>query len=210
MSRLAFWRPPPASEDRWVVVDTETTGLDPQRDALLAIGAVAIHRGRLRPRDRFECTLQHTGPVDRVNVLIHGLGTEARAGGRPAGDALRAWQAWAGEAPRFAFHAGFDRDVLRRALRLAECPSPRRRWLDVGCLAAALHPEMADRRHGLDDWLEAFGLTARERHSAGADALATAELLLCLYADAGRPARLQALESRIQRSRKRPAPGAGA
>lgn len=210
MSRLAFWRPPPASEDRWVVVDTETTGLDPQRDDLLSIGAVAIHRGRLRPQDRFECTLHHVGPVDRVNVLIHGLGTEARAGGSPPSEALQAWQAWAGEAPRFAFHAGFDRDVLHRALRLAECPRPRRRWLDVGALAAALHPEMAANRYGLDDWLEAFGLVARERHSAGADALATAELLLCLYADAGRPATLQALESRIQRSRKHAAHGAGA
>lgn len=210
MSRLAFWRPPPASEDRWVVVDTETTGLDPQRDDLLAIGAVAIHRGRLRPQDRFECTLQHTGPVDRNNVLIHGIGAEARAGGVAPAKALRAWQAWADDAPRFAFHAGFDRDVLRRALRLAECPSPRRRWLDVGRLAAALHPEMASGRHGLDDWLEAFGLVARDRHTAGADALATAELLLCLYADAGRPATLQALEARIQRSRKPPAQGAGA
>jgi DNA polymerase III subunit epsilon len=202
------WRRPPLDESRWVIVDTETTGLDPQRDDLLAIGAVALHRGRLRPQDRFECTLQHTGPVDRDNVLIHGLGREARDGGLPPATALRAWQHWAGDAPRFAFHAGFDREVLRRSLRRAGCPQPRRRWLDVGRLAAALHPELAAGRHGLDDWLDAFGLAVRQRHSAGA--LATAELLLCLYADAGRPAQLQALETRIERARARPVHGAGA
>lgn len=204
------WRRPAVSASRWVVVDTETTGLDPQRDHLLAIGAVAVHGGRLRPQDRFECTVQHPGPVDRDNVLIHGLGEEARASGWPAATALRAWQDWAGDAPRFAFHAGFDRDVLRHSLRRAGCPQPRRRWLDVGRLAAALHPELAAGRHGLDDWLEAFGLTVRQRHSAGADALATAELLLCLYADAGRPAQLQALEARIARARTPLVHGGGA
>lgn len=210
MSLFDRWRRSSVSPDRWVVVDTETTGLDPQRDHLLAIGAIALCRGRIRPADRFECTVRYQGPIDHDNVLIHGLGAEAQAGGRDPATALAAWQAWAGDAPRFAFHAGFDRDVLRRALRHAGHPSPRHRWLDVGTLGAALHPTRAEGLRSLDDWLAEFDLSVRERHTAGADALATAELLLRVLGSAAGTLTVETLEDRVRRARTPRPYGGGA
>ena len=56
---------------RWVVVDVETTGLDPARDALLAIAAVAIHwrdgEPQLVPLDRFECLVRPDRKSTRLN-----------------------------------------------------------------------------------------------------------------------------------------------
>ena len=43
---------------RWVVVDTDTSGLDPLRDRLLAIGGVAVDDRGILLEDSFEIVLR--------------------------------------------------------------------------------------------------------------------------------------------------------
>lgn len=172
---------PDAEAKRWVVVDTETTGLDAARDALLAIGGVALDDEGIRADDSFEAVLRHTGPTDPANVVVHGLGREQLLAGERTEDALRAFHAWVAGAPCAAFHADFDRRVLERAARNVGLPPLSGRWLDLAPLAAALAPEVPRQGTGtLDDWLVAFGLACPGRHNAASDALAAAELLLRL------------------------------
>jgi len=178
---------------RWVVVDTETSGPDPVHDRLLSIGAVALHHGRLHTEDSLELTVADTAPLPSDNILIHGLGAEARAAGLPLREALLHWRRFRGDAALIGFHAGFDRRVLQTAAQRAGLPAEYRRWLDVAALARALHPSAARRCHQLDDWLSHFGLQVLHRHRAAGDALATAELFMHLYADAGRPAQFRSL-----------------
>ena len=45
-------------EQRWVVLDLETSGLNPNRDQVLSIGAVAIEDGAIDFAQQFERTLQ--------------------------------------------------------------------------------------------------------------------------------------------------------
>ena len=45
-------------EVRFIVLDTETTGLDPQKDKLLSFGAVAVQNQQIFLVDRFECIFQ--------------------------------------------------------------------------------------------------------------------------------------------------------
>ena len=168
---------------RWVVVDTETSGLDPQRDRLLAIGGVAVDDGAVVVDDSFEVVVQCDTTSDAKNVAVHGIGQVAQASGVPAVEAIGAFRDWAADAPRVGFHADFDRKVLRTAFASAgiegdDCP-----WLDLAPLAAALQPDEQSRRDAsLDDWLVAFGIECTFRHNAASDALATAELLLRLRA----------------------------
>jgi len=172
---------------RWVVVDTETSGLDPERDRLLAIGAVAVDDDGIRLGDSFEIVLQGTPSGDAANIVVHGIGHGAQAAGMPARGALEAFRGWAADAPRVGFHTDFDRAVLRIAFAGAGLPADDRRWLDLAPLAGALVPEAY--RYGgrsLDDWLAAFGIECTIRHNAAADALATAELLLRLRAIAAK------------------------
>jgi DNA polymerase-3 subunit epsilon len=178
----------PREDDRWVVVDTETSGLDASRDALLAIGAVAIDANGVRAGDSFEAVLRRDGPTDRHNVALHGIGREAQLAGAPCDEAIAAFLAWAGTSPRIAFHADFDRAFLEQAARRANVAVPRARWLDVAPLAAALADEHAhkDQRMTLDDWLAVYGIGCATRHNAASDALATAELVLRLRSDAAR------------------------
>lgn len=184
LRRLLGRDPSPAAEPRrWVVVDTETTGIDAARDTLLAIGAVAVDDEGIRAGDSFEVVLRHTGRTDPANVVVHGLGREQLLAGTPPGEALRAFGAWVAAAPCAAFHADFDRRVLARAARVAGIPALRGPWLDLAPLAVALAPDVPRQGTGaLDDWLRAYGLACPGRHNAASDALAAAELLLCLKA----------------------------
>ncbi len=192
MSGLRSWlsrlRRPAPGTGRWVVIDVETTGLDPSRDRLLAIAGIALQRDAQRLaivlHDRFEVLVHHdAGPPDKPNILVHGIGVGAQRTGAPAPQALRAFQAWAGDAPRLGFHVGFDRAVIERAERDAgvalDRPGSSVQWVDLEPLAALTQPQAKART--LDEWLRHFGIPCLQRHQAAADALATAELLLRLW-----------------------------
>jgi DNA polymerase-3 subunit epsilon len=169
------------------VIDTETSGLDPQVDRLLAIGAVAVDDDGILLDDSFEIVLKGEPSGDAANIAVHGIGHGAQRAGAPAARALAAFRDWAADAPRVGFHADFDRTVLRLAFAGAGVPMDDGRWLDLAPLAAALVPEAY--RYGgrsLDDWLAAFGIECTIRHNAASDALATAELLLRLRAMAAK------------------------
>jgi DNA polymerase-3 subunit epsilon len=169
------------ADERWVVVDTETAGLDASRDALLAIGGVAVGADGIRIDDSFEVTLRNETHADASNIVIHGIGREAQRAGVPAREALAAFDRWVGGAPLVGFHSDFDRDVLRRAFREAGMEKAGERWLDLARLGAALVPGSATQRgRSLDDWLALFHIVVDDRHNAAGDALATAELLLRL------------------------------
>ena len=83
-------------------------------------------------------------------------------------------------------HANFDRVLIGRAADAALGLVPENAWFDLAAIAPALFPAHADRSRSLDDWLERFGIENYRRHDALADALATAQLLLVVLAEARR------------------------
>jgi len=191
--RLRAWQALPAINERaalatarFVVVDVETSGLDARRDRLLAIGAVAVEAGRLRPGEGYDVTVHNPVPSARTNILVHGISPDAQTTGIAADAALMGFLELARHDVLVAYHAGFDRAVLERALREQLGVRLPNLWLDVAHLAPALVPEARPANRNLDDWLVYFGLRAHSRHNAAYDAYATAELLLILLARAAR------------------------
>lgn len=186
----------PIRAARWVVLDCETSGLDPARDRLLAVGAVAVRGGKIELAESFSAVLRQESPSEAANILVHGIGGEAQRNGRPADEALRELAGFLGDGLPVAFHAPFDDAVLRRAMAQvrAQVPAqvpgmtPPRRWLDLAQLASALYPGRVSgplrARRSLDDWLGEFGIACPERHDALGDAVATAQLFLVLLAQA--------------------------
>jgi DNA polymerase-3 subunit epsilon len=170
-------------EQRWVVLDVETSGLDAQRARLLAIAAMGVHRkgGRfvIAPADSFEVVLRYTqaeeGAPDRDNILLHGIGVGAQRDGVARPEALARFVAFVGDAPLLAFHAPFDRTMIDRACRLEGLTVPPNPWLDLEPLAGALMPQV--RARSLDEWMAELGIVCAARHEAAADTMATAELL---------------------------------
>ncbi|WP_349744953.1 3'-5' exonuclease [Roseateles cavernae] len=175
------------AQQRWVVLDVETTGLDLERDRLLAIAAIAVEL-RPEPRillgDSFEILLRQDEarpvPADyKANILLHGIGLAAQRSGVEPATALRAFEQWAGAAPLLAFHAAFDEAMIQREMGRLLGRRLSNRWLDLEPVAAVLHAQ--GRRRSLDEWMAHFGIRCAQRHQAAADTLATAELLLRLW-----------------------------
>ncbi|MDH3311358.1 MAG: 3'-5' exonuclease [Gammaproteobacteria bacterium] len=170
----------PLDQARFLVVDVETSGLDVRKDRLLSIGAVAVEARRLRAGENFESILRREEVSERENILIHGIGPQVQAAGKPPEESLMKFLEFIGKIPLVAFHAGFDQAMLDRNLRETLGVRLPNAWIDLAHLAPALLPEAQLPRAGLDDWLSYFGLRAHARHRAVDDAMATGELFLIL------------------------------
>lgn len=171
-------------QQRWVVVDLETSGLNLNRDQVLSIGAMVIEDGAIDLGQAFERILLRVNNPLNPSVLLHGLGPSAIAAGCDPADALLDFMAFVGDSPLLAFHAPFDQHMLGRALKDSlgyRLPHP---FIDVAALAPMLCPQVNVRDAGLDYWIKHFNLQVEDRHNASADALATAELALILFSRA--------------------------
>ncbi|VVP98520.1 DNA polymerase III PolC-type [Pseudomonas fluorescens] len=181
-------------EQRWVVLDLETSGLNLNRDQVLSIGAVAIEDGAIAFAQQFERTLHRPTQKTNPSVLIHGLGPSALAAGCDPAEALTDLLEFIGDSPVLAFHSAFDQHMLGRALKDSLGYRLQHPFLDVAQLAPLLNPDVVLREAGLDDWIACFGLQVPARHHASADAQVTAELALILFSQARR----QQLDSPLQ------------
>lgn len=176
----------PLEQQRLVVLDLETSGLDMRRDVVLSIGAVVIDQGGIDLGEQFECTLLRPDQEVSEAVLIHGISpSELEAGCDPA-EALLEFMEFVGDSPILAFHAGFDQRMLARALKISLGYKLRHPFIDVAEMAPMLCPDNRPKRNGLDDWTKHFRLQVLQRHHASADALVTAEIALILFSRARR------------------------
>ena len=170
---------------RWIVLDVETSGLNPHSDRLLAIAAVALdvspdfERIAIVIGDSYEAVLKQDLPSSKDNILVHHIGVQAQADGRPPIEVLEEFRAWLGDCPLLAFHSAFDEAMLNRAYALAGLKPLQNEWLDIEPLAkiTGVNPSL----RALDDWLGHFGIECAVRHQAAADTFATAELLMRLW-----------------------------
>jgi DNA polymerase-3 subunit epsilon len=173
----------PAAETRWIVVDCETSGLDAGRDSLISLAAVAVKGQRISPQDCFSAMLRQEQPSGRENILVHGIGRERQSAGESPAAALAAFFAFAGDSPRVAYRAAFDRAFIARSAQHAR-RRDRGRWLDLAQLLPVVFPRQGDATATLEVWLAAFGVSHHLRHDALGDAYATAQIFQIALAEA--------------------------
>jgi len=168
----------------FVVVDTETSGLDARRDRLLSIGACVVEGGCIRLDRGFYRELQQDVASGVDNILFHGIGAGAQLSGAPQVEALTDFLDFVDRRPLVAFNAPFDHAFLARDIRryLGERFAPT--WIDAAELPKALFPREAQVEKTLDDWLQHLAIVDVERHDAQGDAYATAQLFIVLLAKA--------------------------
>jgi len=175
---VSWFRRTPLAGARWVVIDCETSGLDPKQDRLLSVAAVDVTAERIAAGCAYAAVLRQQEPSRVDNILVHGLGGDAQLGGDPAPRVLRELTAFISDAIPVAFHAPFDKAVLAKAFAQAGVRARRKRWLDLAVLAPVLFPDR--KAKDLDSWLAAFAIECASRHEALSDAYATAQLLLVM------------------------------
>lgn len=170
----------PHFETRYVVVNTEASGLDLERDTLLSVAAIAIVEGQILPSDSYFAT----------------LGDQAAA-------ALAGLLEFAGKRPLVVFSADFNRTMLERAFETHLGFTPELIWLDLYVLLPALFPERLARPARLAEWMDVFGIETFQRHHALGDAWVIAQLMLAVQARAlAQGAHSARLLAEIERSRR--------
>jgi DNA polymerase III subunit epsilon len=167
---------------RFVVVDVETTGLDPRRDEIVSFAAVPVEGGRIVAREAVGGLVRPEAPPPGSSVEIHGLRAADLAAAPPAAEALpQLGAALRGRVP-VAHAAWVERAFLGPRLRPLGFRLPRR-IVDTALLWRVL---CVERGEGDPGWSElpavaaALGLPAHRSHEAEGDALTTAQAFLAL------------------------------
>lgn len=194
---LRDYRPPEQSvvldQVRFVVVDTEATGLEIESDRILTVAAIAVRGRALHVEDSLELTIAHDR-VGRDAAPIHGMVTEDLEEGDEEREVIGRFLEFLGSDVLVAHHAGFDHGILSAASKRQGGPELLNLVLDTEWLARRIElgPMNTDTnlRFSLDAVAERFGLETDARHTAAGDTLLTAELLVRLIARMDRHHRL--------------------
>jgi DNA polymerase III subunit epsilon len=169
---------------RFVVLDSETTGLDPRRDRLITIGAVAVIDGEIRLDDSFETLLKLD--YNRASVTVHGITRDETNGGMDEKEALVLFLDYLRDGVIVGHHIGHDVQTLNTACERHFNMQLQNRALDTMDLTLHLNDDgafagrpMAE-GFTLDGLCEMFGIPPHDRHTAGGDAFITAQVFLRL------------------------------
>jgi DNA polymerase-3 subunit epsilon len=165
------------TELAYTVFDTETTGLDPGRDEIVAIGAVRIINGRILQNESFEQLVNPGRNIPWSSVRIHGLRSNMLADQPLISEALPVFHRFAENTILVGHNAAFDMRMLKEkeALTKVRFGNP---VLDTMLLSNVIHP--AQSSHDLEGISERLGVNLIGRHTALGDAIGTAEIFLKL------------------------------
>lgn len=152
----------------YTAFDLETTGLDPEKDAIIALGAVHLLGRRVLHQEVFEALVDPGRLIPEASTQVHGLTWEMLKGKPRLEEVLPAFRAFLEDTVLLAHNGAFDMAFLRR-MGVDQPP-----LVDTLLLAHLLFPDLKD--HRLETLAERFGVPVLGRHTALGDALMTAEV----------------------------------
>jgi DNA polymerase-3 subunit epsilon/CBS domain-containing protein len=162
-----------------VVIDTETTGLDPRKARVIELAGVRLLAGKLTDGDQFRQLLRPADEsIPAETTRIHGIDNAMVAQAPVFADVWPRFHAYLGQAVVIGHTVGFDLAMLKRECDLAALPWVRPRTLDTRLLAQIAAPELAG--YALEKLAAWLGVDVVERHSALGDADTTARVFLAL------------------------------
>jgi DNA polymerase III subunit epsilon len=168
----------PLRKLRYVVFDTETTGIRPSEgDELVAIGAVRIVNGRILTGETFERLINPGRPIPRSSVRIHGITDDMTSDKPSARIVLPQFKNFVGDGVLVAWNAAFDMRFLELKQEEAgvRFNNP---VLDALLLSIYVSHDVVN--PSLLATAERLGVTVTGRHTALGDAMATAAIWMKL------------------------------
>src|ERR1044071_8156390 len=164
---------------REIVLDVETTGLDPiQGHRIVELGCVEL-LNRIPTGSTFHVYLNPDRDMPAEAFAVHGLSTEFLQQHRRFLEVADEFLAFIGDAPLVIHNAGFDHGFLCAELKRAErALIARERLVDTLLLARRKHPAGPNR---LDDLCARYGIDNSRRTKHGA--LLDAEILAEVYVE---------------------------
>ncbi len=171
----------PARDHRYVVLDLETTGLDPRRDRVISVGALRLVEGRIRLGEIFSEFINPGSDVPVESIKIHGIVPGKLLDARPAWEVFDDFLSFIGSDILVAHYAPFDVCLMNRVMRRRYGFELQNMILDTVELARAalIRPDpyginVDGRQCSMEALTQRFGMQMHERHTALGDALTTA------------------------------------
>jgi DNA polymerase-3 subunit epsilon len=169
---------------RYVILDTETTGLDPKiGHRVIDVACVEVINDEITGRE-FQAYLDPERNIDADSVAIHGITNEMVRGKPKFRDVATSFLDFIAGAELVIHNAKFDIGFLNSELALVGIGAIGNAVLDTVTLAKRQYPGQAA---SLDALCKRFGISldTRDKHGALVDSQLLAKVFLYMKADAG-------------------------
>ncbi len=154
----------------FVVIDVETTGLDPEAERICEVGAIRLVGGR--EEGRYQSLVRPDRPVSEGALAKHGLTDETLRGAPLFAEIAADLRRFLAGTVLVAQNAEFDVSFLNAEFRRAGMPPLALPAVDTIVLARRVRPGLAT--YNLDNLARHFNVELRERHRSLGDCEATA------------------------------------
>lgn len=168
--------------NRYVILNTETTGLNPKKDVILSFGAIGVTNDIIRIGDNFEVIiLQYKYLHD--NGLSNEFVIESKLTKLAEYQAIQSLVEYIGNAVLVGHRIHFDIEMINDVLEKMDCGKLKNEALDI----EIMHQKLLDitKSFSLDDLIKHYKIPENERNSASDDAYSIALLFLKLKSRLG-------------------------
>ena len=156
-----------ALPENYIMLDLETTGLDPRYDEIIEFAALRVRGNEIT--DRYQTFVKPENPIPDFIAELTGITNDMVAAAPSVGEALPGIMDFIGDDLVIAHNANFDVNFLYDACESCGVSHFSNRFVDTLRIARKLFPEQ--RHHRLGDLLVPLGVTASDEHRALADCL---------------------------------------
>ena len=168
---------------RYVILSTETTGLNPKKDVILSFGAIAVVNDIIRIGDNFEVViLQYKYLHD--NGLSNEFLIESKLPKFAEYPAIQALIDYIGNAVLVGHRIHFDIEMINDVLEKMECGKLKNEALDIEIMHQKLL-DITNKSFSLEDLIKHYKVPLNDRNSASDDAYSIALLFLKLKSKLG-------------------------
>ena len=168
---------------RYVVLSSETTGLNPKKDVILSFGALAVENNVIRIGDQFEVViLQYKYLHD--NGLPNDFLIDSKLTKLAEPQAIQAFIEYVGNSVLVGHRIHFDIELINEALEKMSCGRLKNEALDVEIMHQKLL-DITNKSFSLDDLIKHYKIPRNEKNSASDDAFSIALLFLKLKSRLG-------------------------
>ena len=171
---------------RFVVFDTETTGVEARKDKLLSIGALAIEGNTISVSDSFEIFIQQNDIVGDEAIGVHGILKKGKKVKISEQEAVKHFINFCGNSVLVGHHVGFDIAMINNHLEKNYGIKLHNRFIDTGALEERIaffdlnYYTQIPLDLSLDALAKKYNIETFDRHRALGDAYITGILFLKL------------------------------
>ncbi len=168
---------------RFIVLSTETSGLNPNKDVILSIGAIAVIDNSIVVNDSVEIVLlQYKYLHD--NGLSNEFIIESKQPKLGQPEAIKAFIEFIENGILVGHRIHFDIEMINEALEKMDCGRIKNEALDVEIMYRKLH-DITDKQFSIEELCKIYKIDKSDRHSSSEDAYSIALLFLKLKSRLG-------------------------